>query len=52
MEYCAGGDLSKIIQNCRKKSTHLEESFIWKVFSQCVLALKVRLTDLKYENRY
>lgn len=45
MEYCAGGDLSKVIQNCRKKSTYLEESFIWKVFAQSVLALKVPLTD-------
>eukprot|EP01036_Dinobryon_divergens_P034506 gene34506-44592_t len=40
MEYCAGGDLSKVIQNCRKKSTYLDESFIWKVFAQSVLALK------------
>lgn len=50
MEYCAGGDLSKVIQNCRKKSTYLDESFIWKVFAQSVLALKVSLIDDRKHN--
>eukprot|EP01031_Cornospumella_fuschlensis_P025836 gene25836-31202_t len=40
MEHCAGGDLGRIIKRARSNRTHIEESFIWKIFSQAVLALK------------
>eukprot|EP00792_Barthelona_sp_PAP020_P008624 TRINITY_DN3232_c0_g1_i2.p1 TRINITY_DN3232_c0_g1~~TRINITY_DN3232_c0_g1_i2.p1 ORF type:complete len:1197 (+),score=321.12 TRINITY_DN3232_c0_g1_i2:284-3592(+) len=41
MEYCDGGDLSKIIKGCQMKKTFLEENVIWNIFSQLVLALNV-----------
>ena len=40
MEYCSGGDLSRIISKCKRDNNYLEESYIWKILSQCVLALK------------
>lgn len=40
MEYCGGGDLSRVIKNCKTKRCNLEESLIWKVFAQCLLALR------------
>eukprot|EP01033_Poteriospumella_lacustris_P001032 gene1032-744_t len=40
MEYCAGGDLSAIIKRNRQQRTHVEESFIWKILAQSILALK------------
>ena len=40
MEYCSGGDLGKIITKNKKDRTMLDESLIWKIFAQCVLALK------------
>ncbi len=40
MEYCSGGDLSKIISKCKRDNNYLEEGYIWKILSQCVLALK------------
>ena len=42
MEYCKGGDLSKMIQNCRNsndKMSYIAEDFIWRIFTQVVLAL-------------
>ncbi len=39
MEYCSGGDLGKMIQKHRKDRTTIDESFIWKVFAQAVVAL-------------
>ncbi len=39
MEYCSGGDLGKLIsKHCRDK-TQVDESFIWKVFAQSIVAL-------------
>lgn len=40
MEYCAGGDLGKIIRKCKRDRTNLDEEIIWRIFSQIVLALK------------
>ena len=40
MEFCEGGDLGRIIKRCRRDKTYLDEAFIWKCFSQMVLALK------------
>lgn len=40
MEYCCGGDLARVIKNCKTKKCNLEESLIWKVFAQCLVALK------------
>ena len=42
MEYCKGGDLSKMIQGCRSSSdkvSYIAEDFIWRIFTQVVLAL-------------
>ncbi|KAL6631210.1 kinase-like protein [Neocallimastix californiae] len=39
MEYCEGGDLSALIQKCRKEKIFIPERFIWLVFTQLVLAL-------------
>jgi len=40
MEYCSGGDLGRIIKKCKRDRTNLDEGLIWKIFAQCVLALK------------
>jgi serine/threonine protein kinase len=40
MEYCPGGDLSRLIRQHKKDRTTIDEAFIWKVYSQAVLALK------------
>lgn len=40
MEYAEGGDLGQIIRRCKKEGTSVDESFVWHVFSQLVLALK------------
>ena len=39
MEYCPGGDLSKLIKNNRKTKQYFSEDIIWKIFSQVVSAL-------------
>lgn len=39
MEYCAGGDLSKVIQSCRQSGKCISEENIWTIFMQIVLAL-------------
>ena len=40
MECCSGGDLGKIIKQCRKERKNIDESLIWKILSQAVLGLK------------
>lgn len=40
MEYCEGGDLSSLISKYKKEGKLFEEEFVWKVLTQCVLALK------------
>ncbi|EGD78009.1 NEK/NEK2 protein kinase [Salpingoeca rosetta] len=59
MEYCEGGDLSGVIQQCKRTGTTLEEPFIRRVFKQVLLALqechlrssgKVMHRDLKPAN--
>ena len=40
MEHCPGGDLGKAVQKHKKDGTYMEESAIWKVLVQCILALK------------
>ncbi|KAL8735831.1 MAG: hypothetical protein Q9181_002679 [Wetmoreana brouardii] len=39
MEYCGGGDLSKIIKNLVVKNQYAEEAFVWSIFSQLATAL-------------
>ena len=39
MEYCPGGDLSKIIKHNRKNNQYFSEDLIWKIFSQVASAL-------------
>lgn len=39
MEYCGGGDLSKIIRNLIAKNQYAEEAFVWSIFSQLATAL-------------
>ena len=39
MEYCAGGDLSQLIQKCKQGHQYIAEDFIWKMIMQVVLAL-------------
>ena len=34
MEYCKGGDMSKMIKKCLKEKTYIKEDMIWKIFSQ------------------
>ena len=40
MEHCSGGDLGKLIKKCKKERINVEESFIWKILCQSLLALK------------
>ncbi|KAL9613551.1 MAG: hypothetical protein Q9167_001936 [Letrouitia subvulpina] len=39
MEYCGGGDLSKVIQKLRNNNQYADEPFVWSIFSQLVTAL-------------
>ena len=39
MEYCGGGDLSKVIKNLIAKNQYAEEEFVWSIFAQLVTAL-------------
>ncbi|KAL9602032.1 MAG: hypothetical protein Q9219_002141 [cf. Caloplaca sp. 3 TL-2023] len=39
MEYCGGGDLSKLIKNLVAKNQYAEEAFVWSIFSQLATAL-------------
>mmetsp|Transcript_5755 Transcript_5755/g.11104 ORF Transcript_5755/g.11104 Transcript_5755/m.11104 type:complete len:534 (+) Transcript_5755:149-1750(+) len=40
MEHCPGGDLGRVIKKCRRDHSNLDESIIWKIFSQSIVALK------------
>eukprot|EP01035_Chromulina_nebulosa_P019016 gene19016-24836_t len=40
MEYCSNGDLSTLIAKHRKDRSYMDESLIWKIFSQLTIALK------------
>ncbi|GLH01770.1 Serine/threonine-protein kinase polo [Gryllus bimaculatus] len=40
MEWCAGGDLSTLINQCRKSDIKLDEKFIWRVLYQLSRALQ------------
>jgi serine/threonine protein kinase len=53
MEYCAGGDLQKIVRRCLRTQEQLSEDFIWKIFAQIVSGLYYchRRTDLNPINR-
>ena len=53
MEYCAGGDLQKIIKSCIKNKEQISEDFIWKIFAQIVSGLHSchRRSDLNPINR-
>jgi serine/threonine protein kinase len=39
MEFCEGGDLSKMIKRSKPASDWIAEDVIWKIFSQLVIAL-------------
>lgn len=39
MEYCDGGDLSKVIQNLKANDQYAEEHFVWSIFTQLITAL-------------
>ncbi|KAL9013681.1 MAG: hypothetical protein Q9173_001629 [Seirophora scorigena] len=39
MEYCGGGDLSKLIKKLIAKNQFAEEAFVWSIFSQLATAL-------------
>jgi NIMA (never in mitosis gene a)-related kinase 2 len=39
MEYCGNGDLGRVIRDLTTKNQYAEESFVWSIFSQLVMAL-------------
>ncbi|KAI1876117.1 uncharacterized protein JN550_001613 [Neoarthrinium moseri] len=39
MEYCGNGDLGRVIRDLATKNQYAEESFVWSIFSQLVMAL-------------
>lgn len=39
MEYCGGGDLSKVIDKLQRNNEYAEESYVWSMLSQLVTAL-------------
>jgi serine/threonine protein kinase len=39
MEYCPGGDMTKLIKRCKKDKDNVAEDVIWKIFTQIILAL-------------
>jgi serine/threonine protein kinase len=39
MEYCDGGDLSKVIKGLIASNQYAEEEFVWSIFAQLVTAL-------------
>ena len=41
MEYCEGGDISQIINQCKKNGEYISEETIWKIFTQVLKALHV-----------
>ena len=40
MEYLEGGDLSKLIEDQKKKNQYFKEEIIWKFLAQIILGLK------------
>lgn len=53
MEYCAGGDLQRIVRRCREQKSEIGEDFIWRIFAQIVSGLHYchRRQDLNRINR-
>ncbi|KAM6533219.1 G2-specific serine/threonine protein kinase [Fusarium falciforme] len=39
MEYCGNGDLGRVIKDLTMKGQRAQESFVWSIFSQLVMAL-------------
>ncbi|ETS85031.1 hypothetical protein PFICI_03056 [Pestalotiopsis fici W106-1] len=39
MEYCGNGDLGRVIKDLQQKNQYAEESFVWSIFSQLIMAL-------------
>jgi serine/threonine protein kinase len=39
MEFCDGGDVSKLIKSYKKKGENIPEDTIWRIFTQVILAL-------------
>ena len=39
MEYCGGGDLSKLISKLKINNQYADEPFVWSIFSQLATAL-------------
>ncbi|KAF4977427.1 hypothetical protein FZEAL_6039 [Fusarium zealandicum] len=39
MEYCGNGDLGRVIKDLSLKGQRAQESFVWSIFSQLVMAL-------------
>ncbi|EKJ71835.1 hypothetical protein FPSE_07936 [Fusarium pseudograminearum CS3096] len=39
MEYCGNGDLGRVIKDLALKGQRAQESFVWSIFSQLVMAL-------------
>ncbi|PNY22998.1 G2-specific protein kinase nim-1 [Tolypocladium capitatum] len=39
MEYCGNGDLGRVIKDLQLKGQRAQESFVWSIFSQLVMAL-------------
>ncbi|KAH7316674.1 kinase-like domain-containing protein [Stachybotrys elegans] len=39
MEYCGNGDLGRVIKNLQLKNERAQETFVWSIFSQLVMAL-------------
>lgn len=39
MEYCGGGDLSKLIKDLTIRNQYADEAFVWSIFSQLATAL-------------
>jgi serine/threonine protein kinase len=39
MEYCGGGDLSKVIRSLSEKNEYANEEYVWHIFAQLITAL-------------
>lgn len=58
MEYCEGGDIARLIKQCRKESDFIAEEVIWKVLQQLTRAIrychskKILHRDLKPGNLF
>lgn len=40
LDYCGGGDLAHLIEQHKRKSVYLEESYIWSIFHQICLGVQ------------